>query len=1145
MILQSVCIFLIIGAALGCDETEYSCAGGAVCIPAAQKCDGTPHCPMGEDEVNCDPAKVECPEDQFKCHTLPQCVDQLFVCDGHYDCHDSSDEYYCPEIRKHHACNPGHFMCKEGTCIPEVMQCDGEPDCMDGEDEAECQNVEIPLQKIQVAGHEVSVKMDRECPAPNIRCNDTERTCIPARHFCDGEHDCLDGSDEVGCGIALEQHECKASEGMFACKAKNLYDTSIMCLHTDQLCDGLPHCPAGDDEGEFCGKKECEKYGCDQKCMQLATGPSCYCSAGYTLAKDGKSCQDVDECLQFGACSQLCHNTKGSYECACTEGYVLDGTTACKYVGSAQLLIALEDANDNHGEIRSLDLHSGAYLETVADIQKPVGVAYDYLNKKLIWTDAGVGRPVIETAELLQHGKVARRELLLETGLELPEDLAVHEASGLLFFTDSHRGHVAVCSVVKEAACAIISRGHQQPRGLAVHQRDRLLFVTEWGSTPMVVQMNLDGSGRREIVKTDIKWPNGIAVDESINRLYWADAERNSIESATIDGADRRLIVEDVHHPFGVAVFEDRLYWSDWNEYAVYSCNKFTGNNLRSVLVAHSRINGLSVQHSLPNLNPTPCDDATAACSHLCIPMVNSYVCKCPDDMELDFDDATCLPSKTNQNSLIMAVGNNLLGLTPQHLGKINLKQVGFENSLVSGLSSEAYNGDLLAYTNTSEVFHINTKLRSSNLVSSKADIQSLAYDADSLNLFWVDGQQKTIKMMSQQTKHVRTLAHGEEPQALIFIPELNWVVYIDGTKLLETCLDGRHTRVLTEELPQGANLLSYASRTFYIAGSSSIYSYVVGNDYSKVVIEGCASQPVSMAVQDGYLYWTEANSAYLSWTSIKSHEVDQTVYKLKLSNPNNHKIFISSMTTKMSYGKPCLYYGCSDLCIRLDEDSARCLCGDDRTLVKDDQFNTCKGSSSMEAGQKGSESGTPSNLATTIGIIVSLALLFTCLLIIIVVLCCIHRRRPFKAAEFINRSFGLTSPHHHNGSMTKPSGQSVQVSRTGTLNEVENPGFCAVELETQDGLDTTSETARIWEKAGNNEEKENLLTRMVKKFNSIGSPKMCAMDWNDTVGYENMGSSTPSLRRMYTIEESDSAYTDLSNSMDHDDVQSNRNLVL
>ena len=65
--------------------------------------------------------------------------------------------------------------------------------------------------------------------------------------------------------------------------------------------------------------------------------------------------------------------------------------------------------------------------------------------------------------------------------------------------------------------------------------------------------------------------------------------------------------------------------------------------------------------------------------------------------------------------------------------------------------------------------------------------------------------------------------------------------------------------------------------------------------------------------------------------------------------------------------------------------------------------------------------------LFTSPGVIVSLSVLFICLLVIIVVLCCIHRRRPFKAAEFINRSFGLTSSSH-NSSLSKPNGQSVQV---------------------------------------------------------------------------------------------------------------------
>ena len=40
----------------------------------------------------------------------------------------------------------------------------------------------------------------------------------------------------------------------------------------------------------------------------------------------------------------------------------------------------------------------------MAGIDKPIGVAYDYLNKKIIWTDANLGRSVIEQAEIMGHG---------------------------------------------------------------------------------------------------------------------------------------------------------------------------------------------------------------------------------------------------------------------------------------------------------------------------------------------------------------------------------------------------------------------------------------------------------------------------------------------------------------------------------------------------------------------------------------------------------------------------------------------------------------------------------------------------------------------------------------------------------------------
>lgn len=40
---------------------------------------------------------------------------------------------------------------------------------------------------------------------------------------------------------------------------------------------------------------------------------------------------DIDECKEEYPCSQLCHNTQGSYKCFCETGYLsLDGGMTCK-----------------------------------------------------------------------------------------------------------------------------------------------------------------------------------------------------------------------------------------------------------------------------------------------------------------------------------------------------------------------------------------------------------------------------------------------------------------------------------------------------------------------------------------------------------------------------------------------------------------------------------------------------------------------------------------------------------------------------------------------------------------------------------------------------------------------------------------------
>lgn len=45
-----------------------------------------------------------------------------------------------------------------------------------------------------------------------------------------------------------------------------------------------------------------------------------------------------------------------------------------------------------------------------------------------------------------------------------------------------------------------------------------------------------------------------------------------------------------IGHPFSVSVFEDWIYWSDWDQHTIMKANKFNGRNATSVTQTHSVI---------------------------------------------------------------------------------------------------------------------------------------------------------------------------------------------------------------------------------------------------------------------------------------------------------------------------------------------------------------------------------------------------------------------------------------------------------------------------------------------------------------------------------------------------------------------------
>ena len=66
--------------------------------------------------------------------------------------------------------------------------------------------------------------------------------------------------------------------------------------------------------------------------------------------------QDTDECeLNETQCEELCINTEGSYQCDCSEGYQLVGTTQCE--GMAEVSNCASLYRNNHVSITFVDLY--------------------------------------------------------------------------------------------------------------------------------------------------------------------------------------------------------------------------------------------------------------------------------------------------------------------------------------------------------------------------------------------------------------------------------------------------------------------------------------------------------------------------------------------------------------------------------------------------------------------------------------------------------------------------------------------------------------------------------------------------------------------------------------------------------------------
>ncbi|XP_019884797.1 basement membrane-specific heparan sulfate proteoglycan core protein isoform X13 [Camponotus floridanus] len=324
----------------GCGDAEFRCTDGR-CIGYELQCNGVNECPDGSDERDC--GLAPCPLTDFTCGD-GSCIPKSSACDGFDDCPRAEDELYCER-----ECTPNQFKCATGNkCIEDVYRCDGHPDCPDRSDEDCAPSANDTTHTTTPTINSFDARWTpisrRECdPKTEMRCDDGG--CVLLRRKCDNIFDCLDGSDERGCGLCTPaEWKCASGEclpenqrcdGIMQCSDGSDEDQCVtecpagwfrcndgLCLDNKRRCDGRSHCLDGSDEIN-CPHNDCPdgQLPCDNG---VCINKNFFCDQNVDChdASDEKNCPEREE---TGGSGQECYPDSFS----CNDGFCIPRSAVC------------------------------------------------------------------------------------------------------------------------------------------------------------------------------------------------------------------------------------------------------------------------------------------------------------------------------------------------------------------------------------------------------------------------------------------------------------------------------------------------------------------------------------------------------------------------------------------------------------------------------------------------------------------------------------------------------------------------------------------------------------------------------------------------------------------------------------------------
>uniref|UniRef100_A0A8C2B4T5 LDL receptor related protein 6 n=1 Tax=Cyprinus carpio TaxID=7962 RepID=A0A8C2B4T5_CYPCA len=589
----------------------------------------------------------------------------------------------------------------------------------------------------------------------------------------------------------------------------------------------------------------------------------------------------------------------------------------------------------NRRDLRLVDAARGRGNATVvvSGLEDAAAVDYVYEQGLIYWSD--VSEEAIKRT-LFNGSAPGGVQNTVVSGLASPDGLACDWMGNKLYWTDSETNRIEVSELDGTHRKVLFWQDLDQPRAIALDPARGYMYWTDWGEIPKIERAGMDGTHRSVIIDSEIYWPNGLTLDYDLQKLYWADAKFSFIHRSDLDGSRREVVVKgSLPHPFALTLYEDTLFWTDWNTHSIHACLKHTGENSHEI---HTNIFSPMDIH-VYSQERQPLGVCVCVCESVYLLMLH-----CEDQMSSD-------------GTLVCVCATQLLLLARRtDLRRISLDTPDFTDIVLQtddirhaiAIDYDPVEGHI--YWTDDEV----QAIRRSSLDGSEAQFvvtsqvnhpDGIAVDWIARNLYWTDTGTDRIEVtrLNGSMRKILISEELDEPRAIALDPVAGYMYWTDWgevPKIERAALDGTERLVLVNTSlgwPNGL-ALDYSERKIYWGDAKTDVIEVMEMDGSgrRVLVDDNLPHIFGFTLLGDYIYWTDWQRRSIE--RVHKHSLEREVIVDQLPD----LMGIKATYVHQTFGvNPCAHAngGCSHLCLYKPQ-GVSCACPIGLELMAD--LSTC-----------------------------------------------------------------------------------------------------------------------------------------------------------------------------------------------------------